>query len=81
MHPRVLKELVDVVVSPLTYLTNHGCYVKSLVTGKRETPLSCLRKGKRRMQGTRPVSFMYGKIMEKILMEAMLRHIQDEEDI
>ena len=51
IHPRVLKEMADVVAEPLSE-ENHGCLVKSLVTGKRETLLPFLRKGERRIRGT-----------------------------
>ena len=51
IHPRVLKEMADVVAEPLSE-ENHGCLVKSLVTGKRETLLPFLRKGERMIQGT-----------------------------
>ena len=53
IHPRVLKEMADVVAEPLSsYLKNHSCTVKSLVTGKRETLLPFLRKGERKIWGT-----------------------------
>ena len=49
IHPRVLKEMADVVPSHSpSYLKNHGCLGKSLVTGKGETLLPFLRKGERK---------------------------------
>ena len=53
IHPRVLKEMADVVAEPLSIIfENHGWLVKSPVTGKRETLLPFLRKGERRIWGT-----------------------------
>ena len=36
MHPRVLKELADVVSKLLSILRSHGCQVKFIVAGKKE---------------------------------------------
>ena len=53
IHPTGLKEMADVVAEPLSIIfENHGCLVKSPVTGKRETLLPFLRKGERKTWGT-----------------------------
>ena len=53
IHPRVLKEMADVVAEPLSIIfENRGWLVKSPVTGKRETFLPFLIKGERKTQGT-----------------------------
>lgn len=62
----------------LSYLKSHGGSAKSLVTGKREPSLPFLKKED--PGDYRPVSLtsVLEKIMEHVLMEAMLRHVQDE---
>ena len=61
-----------------SYLKNCGFLVKLLVTERKETLLPFLRKGERKTGGNfRQVSLtsVPGKIMEHILLEAMLRHV------
>ena len=53
IHPRVLEEMADVVPSHSpSYWKNHGCLIKFLVTGKRETLLPFLRQGEKKTWGT-----------------------------
>lgn len=75
LHPRVLRELADVVANPLSIVFEKSWLsAGSQVPGKRVTSLSFLRKVKKEdLRHYRPVSLssVPGKIKEQIFLKAL----------
>ncbi|KFV88850.1 hypothetical protein N308_13788, partial [Struthio camelus australis] len=85
MHPRVLRELVDVIARPLSILLERSWRSGEVPEDWQKASVTpVFQKGKREEPGNyRPVSLpsIPGKGMEQPLLEVISKHVEDKKVI
>jgi len=85
MHPRVLRELADVITEPLSIIFERSWRTGEVPEDWRKASVTpVFRKGKNEDPGNyRPVSLtsIPGKMMEQIILEVIIKQVEEKEVI
>ncbi|KFV78523.1 hypothetical protein N308_05958, partial [Struthio camelus australis] len=85
MHPRVLRELADVITRPLSIIMERSWRSGELPEDwKKANVTPVFKKGKKEEPGNyRPVSLtsIPGKVMKQLLLKVITKHLEDKKVI
>ncbi|KFV88520.1 hypothetical protein N308_05850, partial [Struthio camelus australis] len=85
MHPRVLRELADVIARPLSIILERSWRSGEVPEDwKKANVTPVFQKGKKEEPGNyRPVSLpsIPGKVMEQLLLKVITKHVEDKKGI
>ncbi|KFV87109.1 hypothetical protein N308_06886, partial [Struthio camelus australis] len=85
IHPRVLRELADVITRPLSILFERSWRSGEVPEDwKKAVVTPVFQKGKKEEAGnSRPVSLtsLPGKVMEQLLLKVITKHLEDKKVI
>jgi len=85
MHPRVLRELADVIAEPLSIIFERSWRTAEVPEDWRKASVTPIfKKGKKEDPGNyRPVSLTSnpGKVMEQLILEAIIKQVEEKKVI
>ncbi|GAB0183643.1 mitochondrial enolase superfamily member 1 [Grus japonensis] len=85
MHPRVLREVADIIAMPLSIIFERSWRTREVPEDWRKANVTLVfKKGKKEDPGNyRPVSFtsIPGKVMEQLILDVISKHVEEKKVI